>query len=91
MRSLDRAAIDDLSIPGLVLMENAGRAFVDVLGERAGPLHGSRVVVVAGKGNNGGDGFVIAMAQVGYERRPGESDEAFWERAVADVFAYWKP
>jgi len=58
MRSLDRAAIDDYGIPGVVLMENAGRA---VAGAAAQMLDGSgRVVVVCGRGNNGGDGFVAA-------------------------------
>jgi NAD(P)H-hydrate epimerase len=56
-RQLDRRAIDDYGISSLVLMENAGRGVVDVL-ERlgiAGP-----VVILCGKGNNAGDGFVIA-------------------------------
>lgn len=56
-RQLDRRAIDEYGISGLVLMENAGRGTVDVL-ERfgiAGP-----VIVFCGKGNNAGDGFVIA-------------------------------
>lgn len=57
VREVDRRAIEDLKMPGLVLMENAGRGCCDVLqmlGVR-GP-----VLVVCGKGNNGGDGFVIA-------------------------------
>jgi hypothetical protein len=37
-----------------------------------------------------GKGFAIAARQVGYAR-PGESDDDVWERAVAEVFAYWKP
>ncbi|NVO14780.1 MAG: NAD(P)H-hydrate dehydratase [Rhodoplanes sp.] len=44
--------------PGIVLMENAGRAVADAVARRDPP--GSRVVVVAGPGNNGGDGFVAA-------------------------------
>lgn len=56
-RQLDRRAIDDYGIPGLVLMENAGRGTVDVL-ERLGI--GGPVVILCGKGNNAGDGFVIA-------------------------------
>jgi len=60
MQGFDRAAIKRLAIPGLLLMENAGRAFVDLLQERCGPLNGRTVHVVCGKGNNGGDGFVIA-------------------------------
>ncbi|MEO0531765.1 MAG: NAD(P)H-hydrate epimerase [Planctomycetota bacterium] len=56
-RSFDKEAIERLGVPGVVLMENAGRGCVDAL-ERAGV--GGPVVVVCGKGNNGGDGFVIA-------------------------------
>jgi hydroxyethylthiazole kinase-like uncharacterized protein yjeF len=60
MRGFDRAAITRLRIPGLVLMENAGRAFVGELERACGPFAGKQTVVVCGKGNNGGDGFVIA-------------------------------
>jgi NAD(P)H-hydrate epimerase len=60
MQSFDRTAIEALEIPGLLLMENAGRAFVDVLSAECGDLHERRILVVCGKGNNGGDGFVIA-------------------------------
>jgi NAD(P)H-hydrate epimerase len=56
-RQLDRRAIDECGIPGMVLMENAGRGTVDVL-ERLG-ISGT-VVILCGKGNNAGDGFVIA-------------------------------
>jgi NAD(P)H-hydrate epimerase len=56
-RDIDRHAIETLGIPGLVLMENAGRGCVDVL-ERLG-IDG-RVDILCGKGNNAGDGFVIA-------------------------------
>ncbi len=56
-RQLDRRAIDEYGISSLVLMENAGRGTVAVL-ERLG-ISGP-VVILAGKGNNAGDGFVIA-------------------------------
>jgi NAD(P)H-hydrate epimerase len=56
-REIDRRAIEEYGIPGLVLMENAGRGCVDVL-ERLGI--GGPVVIICGKGNNAGDGFVIA-------------------------------
>jgi NAD(P)H-hydrate epimerase len=56
-RELDRRAEDDYGISGLVLMENAGRGAVDVL-ERLG-IDGP-VVILCGKGNNAGDGFVAA-------------------------------
>ncbi len=57
MREMDRAAIEDHQIPGLVLMENAGRGAFEFLMEEFSPR---RVTVLAGKGNNGGDGYVIA-------------------------------
>lgn len=60
MRALDRLAIQELGIPGVVLMENAGLRVVEVIGQVLGGLKGRKVMVLAGKGNNGGDGFVIA-------------------------------
>jgi len=60
MRALDSAAIKGYGIKGLVLMENAGRAVADVVIEELERTGGNRVAVVAGKGNNGGDGFVAA-------------------------------
>lgn len=57
MRALDRKAIEEIGIPATVLMENAGRGAAELL-LRLG-VHG-RVVVCCGKGNNGGDGFVLA-------------------------------
>jgi NAD(P)H-hydrate epimerase len=57
VREVDRLAIEEFGVPGMVLMENAGRGAAEVL--RAQGLHGS-VVLCCGKGNNGGDGFVIA-------------------------------
>jgi len=60
MRELDRRAIEEFGVPGAVLMENAGRGTVDHLERRFGPLAPGPVLVMAGKGNNGGDGFVIA-------------------------------
>ncbi len=60
MRTIDRIAIEQYGIGGLILMENAGRAFVDMLHAQHPLRPGTRVVVMAGRGNNGGDGFVIA-------------------------------
>jgi len=60
MREMDRRAIEEFHIPGMVLMENAALRVVEAIVERYGPLEGKRVVVLCGKGNNGGDGFAIA-------------------------------
>ena len=57
VRTVDRLAIESYGMSSLVLMENAGRGCVDVL-ERIGV--GGEVVICCGKGNNAGDGFVIA-------------------------------
>ncbi len=57
MRAFDRHAIDDCGVPGLVLMENAGRGATELVAREV-PAGG--IVVVCGAGNNGGDGFVIA-------------------------------
>jgi NAD(P)H-hydrate epimerase len=57
VRELDRRAIEEFGLPGAVLMENAARGTADLLVSLGiqGP-----VVICCGKGNNGGDGFVIA-------------------------------
>jgi len=60
MREIDRQAIEELGIPGVVLMENAGLRIVRALKARFPAVAGERIVVAAGKGNNGGDGLVIA-------------------------------
>lgn len=69
MQEADRRAINVLGIPGAVLMYNAGRSVADlVLQKYAGAR---RVGVLAGKGNNGGDGFVVAhlLSQSGIDVR----------------------
>lgn len=60
MRAFDDAAIRRYGIPGLILMENAGRSFVAELDNGRQDWSNTRVAVVCGRGNNGGDGFVIA-------------------------------
>src|SRR5680860_198026 len=58
VRELDRIAIEQFAIPGLDLMRHAGRASFELL--RARWSTARSVLVVAGTGNNGGDGYVIA-------------------------------
>ncbi len=60
MRGLDRRAAEEFAIPSLLLMENAGLQAVLEM-ERSFPgLRAGRVAIVCGRGNNGGDGFVVA-------------------------------
>lgn len=68
MQQLDRVAIEKHGIPSLTLMERAGRAVADIAGEYAGRRKGS-AVILCGRGNNGGDGLVVArlLIQDGHE------------------------
>ncbi|MBN1140743.1 MAG: NAD(P)H-hydrate dehydratase [Deltaproteobacteria bacterium] len=60
MRLLDREAIEGYGVPGVVLMENAGRGAARCFDDFFRPLRPGPALVVCGKGNNGGDGYVIA-------------------------------
>jgi ADP-dependent NAD(P)H-hydrate dehydratase / NAD(P)H-hydrate epimerase len=60
MMETDRQAIKERGIPGVVLMENAGRACCRLIDFVYGDHFPGPILVVAGKGNNGGDGYVIA-------------------------------
>ena len=60
VRAIDRCAIETLGVPGVVLMENAGRNATDAIESFLGGLIGRKLAVVVGAGNNGGDGTVIA-------------------------------
>jgi ADP-dependent NAD(P)H-hydrate dehydratase / NAD(P)H-hydrate epimerase len=59
MRDVDRRTAE-LGIPSIILMENAGQRVVEFLEREYAPLAKQRIVVVCGKGNNGGDGLVVA-------------------------------
>jgi ADP-dependent NAD(P)H-hydrate dehydratase / NAD(P)H-hydrate epimerase len=85
MAEADRLTIAD-GTPGMTLMENAGRAVADIVSARHPP--GTGVVVVAGPGNNGGDGFIAArlLAGRGYRARVllvGERDKLKGDAAAA--------
>lgn len=60
MREIDRRTIEEVGIPGIILMENAGLGTVDLIEEVLSELGGSRITILCGPGNNGGDGMVIA-------------------------------
>jgi NAD(P)H-hydrate epimerase len=60
MRDADSRTIQEIGIPAVVLMENAGRQVVSTLQSTFDTLADMRVAVLCGRGNNGGDGFVVA-------------------------------
>jgi len=60
MAAMDRITMEEVGIPGVVLMENAGREACEVMWRHFPDLARQRVLILAGGGNNGGDGFVIA-------------------------------
>jgi len=60
MRELDRKAIEEYKIPGIVLMENAGRNVAEEVLQMIDNPQKVKVAILCGKGNNGGDGFVVA-------------------------------
>ncbi len=60
MREMDRKTIEDFGLPGMVLMETAARGAIDALYAQVPGLASKSIAVFAGKGNNGGDGFVMA-------------------------------
>src|SRR5204862_8208417 len=64
MREADRRTIQEIGIPSLVLMENAGRQAVAAMEATFSDLSDRRVAVLCGRGNNGGDGFVVARTLV---------------------------
>jgi NAD(P)H-hydrate epimerase len=89
VRAVDRAAIEEYGIPGVVLMENAARGLaseaLDMLGRT-----GKHVVIVCGSGNNGGDGWALARhlhnagvsVTVGVLGEPREGSDAALNRRV---------
>ena len=81
MREADRRTIDDVGIPSIVLMENAGRQVVAAIEAIHSDLLDRRVGVLCGRGNNGGDGFVVARTL----RQRGVDVSVFLVGRVADV------
>jgi len=60
IRQIDRAAIEGIGMPGVILMENAGRGVAEFIYRTLINPARSRVLILCGPGNNGGDGFVVA-------------------------------
>ena len=81
MRDADRRTTEEIGIPSLVLMENAGRQVVAAMEAMHGELLEGQVAVLCGHGNNGGDGFVVARTLM----QRGVSVAVFLVGRVADV------
>lgn len=65
VRAFDQWAISRVGIPGVVLMENAGRACAELIKEKLANVPKAKVCIFCGTGNNGGDGYVIARHLAG--------------------------
>ena len=70
MREADRLTTERYGIPSLELMENAGTAIAEVLRDKFPHINSRRTVVLCGKGNNGGDGLVVARVLQGFGAAP---------------------
>jgi len=81
MRDADRRTIDEIGIPSLVLMENAGRQVVAAIEAMHAELLERQVAVLCGRGSNGGDGFVVARTLM----QRGVSVSVFLIGRVAEV------
>src|SRR4051794_39271041 len=81
MREADRRTIEDIGIPSLVLMENAGRQVVAALEAVHGERLNEKIAVLCGRGNNGGDGLVVARTLL----QRGVDASVFLVGRVADV------
>jgi ADP-dependent NAD(P)H-hydrate dehydratase / NAD(P)H-hydrate epimerase len=81
MRDADRHTIEEIGIPSLVLMENAGRQVVAAIEAAYESCLDGRVAVLCGHGNNGGDGFVVARTLL----QRGIDTAVFVIGSVADV------
>ncbi len=81
MREADRRTIDEVGIPAIVLMENAGRQAVAAMEAAYEELPTMHVGVVSGRGNNGGDGFVVARTLI----QRGIETSVFLLGSVAEV------
>jgi hydroxyethylthiazole kinase-like uncharacterized protein yjeF len=81
MREAERVAIEDVGIPSIVLMENAGRQVVAAIETAFPATLDGRIAVLCGRGNNGGDGFVVARTL----QERGVDASVFVIGALADV------
>lgn len=89
MQGLDRRTIE-LGVPGVVLMENAGKGTVLSMARHFGELSGRTVSIVVGPGNNGGDGFVIARHLLQLGARPIIFSLVLPEKIMGDALVNYK-
>lgn len=94
LRELDRLAVEELSLPSLVLMENAGRGAAEALLTRPwSPIAGggetsAETVILCGAGNNAGDGYVLARHLHNAGRRVALVESVRPERLSADAAVF---
>ena len=71
VRRVDAWAIGEIGVPGVVLMENAGRSCAELVRQKLAGVDGPQVCIFCGTGNNGGDGYVIArhLLNAGFQVR----------------------
>src|SRR4030042_4702160 len=69
VRAFDAWAINELGIPGVVLMENAGRSCAGLVEDKLKDISEPKVCIFCGTGNNGGDGYVIARHLINHDIR----------------------
>jgi NAD(P)H-hydrate epimerase len=81
MQELDRSAIQEQGVPGLTLMENAGRAVAEAAARMTEGRADRPVILICGRGNNGGDGFVAAR----HLREMGRQPQVFLATKPDDV------
>src|SRR5690606_40482543 len=75
MKDIDRRASSEFGIPSIILMENAGLRTLEVIEEILGGTKNRLLIILAGKGNNGGDGLRSEERRVGKGCRAGEVAE----------------
>ncbi|HDZ11776.1 MAG TPA: bifunctional ADP-dependent NAD(P)H-hydrate dehydratase/NAD(P)H-hydrate epimerase, partial [Bacteroidetes bacterium] len=59
MRAVDKLSVTALEIPAILLMENAGLKMAQTIRQKLNTVSGKLICIICGKGNNGGDGFVV--------------------------------
>lgn len=90
MREIDRLTIEEDGLPGIALMENAGRGISNEILNRFPRLASGRVVIVIGKGNNGGDGLVVARQLLGAGIEPLVFSVGEPDKLKGDALTNWQ-